>query len=332
MVWVGGSTPHTYTFDGSLLKNSSANATVDGLGYNFIGNPFPSALDWQAASGWGGSATLTNNIYVYNGSTYLVYNKGTQTGTGSRYIAMNQGFFVEATGAGTVTVTNAAATHNAVSFQKDALSISKVSMMLESNGKTDETFVVFIDGATAGYEGEFDAHKLFSFDENYPQIFSTANNNMAINSLPLDYSEAIAMDVRGEDEAEMTISLVEANDFAEVYLEDNYTGIVTDIKQTDYTFTYFSDIEDRFNVFFSVTDIEETNDFISNAYSVNKDIIVSMNDTKSANITVYNVMGQIVKSVKTSSNEVSIPVYETGLYIVTVSTTEGAVSHKVIVK
>lgn len=333
MVQIGGGSPHTYTFSGSLLTSSSANATVGWLGYNFIGNPFPSALDWEAASGWGGTATVGDNIWVYTGSAYSVYNRKTQTGDGSRYVAMNQGFFVEASTAGTVTVNNSAAVHNAVDFEKGAQNdLSKVTLKLEGNNEADETFIVFVDGATTGYESTFDAHKLFSWDVTYPQIFSTANNNMAINGLPLDYTGSVAIDVRGEDDSEMTISLTEANQFAEVYLEDDYTGIVTDLKLADYTFNYDADITDRFNVFFSVTDIEDNDQLSVKVYAYNNNIKVYVDAMQSTDITVTNLLGQTVTRVAANSTETIIPVNETGIYIVTVSNELGVRSEKVFIK
>jgi len=78
-------------------------------GFNMVGNPYPSTIDWCTAySGTGITRTNINpTIYVFNPvtnqfDTYLVTSSsgGIGTGNGSRYIMSGQGFFVQANLAG----------------------------------------------------------------------------------------------------------------------------------------------------------------------------------------------------------------------------------------
>lgn len=330
MIQVGGATAQQYSFNGNLRKSSSVDVTATGDNFNFIGNPFPSAIDWDAVTVPSG---INDAVYVWNNGNWDTYISGTGTpGTFNGDIAMNQGFFVEATGNTTFNLTNDVCTHSDVLFKNTNNSGQIVRLHLNSGDETDESVIRYIDGATVGFDGNFDARKMISFNENYPQIFSTANNNMAINSLPLGYGEPIAMDVTGENGVEMTISLTEANDFAEVYLKDEFTGAITDLKLSDYTFNYNSDIENRFNVFFSITDINENNDIAVNVFSYNHDIMVNLDGQSIANVTVYNLLGQTITSVVASGTQTVIPVNETGYYVVKVSNAEGIVSEKVFIK
>jgi intracellular sulfur oxidation DsrE/DsrF family protein len=196
----------------------------------------------------------------------------------------------------------------------------------------DEAYVGFYDGATIGYD-DFDAHKLFSFNENYPQLYSTANDFMAINSLPIDYIGNVAMDVRGEDASEMTISLTEDEGFDDILLKDEFTGLVTDLKLVSYTFTYNAEINDRFTLLFGVTDINEdpiTNDVRIFAY--NKNIHVVLDAQSNANITVYNLMGQKITSQVANSSVTLVPVTKSGYYVVKVSDGKYVSSQKVYIK
>ncbi len=336
--WIFGTTDETYSFTGDFNTGTiSADLTVSagpGEGYNLVGNPFSSAIDWEAASGWGGTATVSDNIWVYDNDNWKVYNRNTQAGLQTRYIAMNQAFFVEASSAGTLTMTNEVCAHDDVPFRKAEMADQQViKISLEDNGLIDETFIVLKEGATVDYEGTFDAHKLFSFNEEYPQLYSTGNNNMAINSLPYDYRDAVALDVRGANGNTMTISL-EAVDFEELYLRDEFTGTVTDLKTTSYTFTYNSEVSDRFSLFFSPTGVDEDpilNDIRIFAFDKNIQVVLDDNQINT-NITVYNLMGQKITSRFANSSVTTIPVYKSGYYVVKVSDGKYVSSQKVFIK
>ncbi len=61
-----------------------------------------------------------------------------------------------------------------------------IKIRIEGNGYADETVVRLIDGATTGFDGMYDAWKLFSPNTNVPSIYSeiTVGQELAINSLP----------------------------------------------------------------------------------------------------------------------------------------------------
>ncbi|MBM3435605.1 MAG: hypothetical protein FJY07_05225 [Bacteroidetes bacterium] len=73
--------------------------TRNNQGWNAVGNPYPSAIDWDAASGWT-KTNVANATYVENAGLWASYIAGAGTNGGSRYISPGQGFFVECTDAG----------------------------------------------------------------------------------------------------------------------------------------------------------------------------------------------------------------------------------------
>jgi hypothetical protein len=86
--------------------SNSGNSTV--RGYNLVGNPYPSSIDWSTFSNTNSSAAIYGKnvnptIYFFNPTTgnYNTYNATTHisTGAASKIITSGQGFFVQANAA-----------------------------------------------------------------------------------------------------------------------------------------------------------------------------------------------------------------------------------------
>ena len=330
-----GQGPLTHNFVGTYRTGTvgtADNMLHAGNGWNFVGNAFTSAIDWDAASGWT-KTNVNNAIYIYDGSTWLTYVDG--AGTGTQYIAMSQGFFVKASAVGTLQMTNEVCVHNTVAYLKSENSQQQiVELEVNDNGSIDGTVIRFSDNATAGFDGDLDAYKLFTFENGYPQIFTTANGNMSVNSLPFSVlEESVALDVRGTDGNTLSISVTDFGDIEELYLKDELTGDVTNLKTASYSFVYDAEVSDRFTlVFFDITDVEENT--ISDAakvYAYNKNIQVVLDGMDRADISVYNLLGQVVTSSLTTSM-ISIPMEKSGYYLVKVSDGENTITKKVFIK
>jgi len=336
MTWIEtGASDVTYNFTGALNASpvSKSMEYHAGFGYNFVGNPYSSAIDWDASSGWT-KTSVNNAIYVYNNGGWATYIGGTSVNGGSQYIAMNQGFFVQANAAsGELAMTDDVCVHNVIPFRNTKDLGEIIRLQIIDGELVDESVIRFIDGATTEFDGNFDAHKFFSFNEDYPQIYSTANSFMSINSLPVESTDAIGMDVVGVNGNEMTISLTEVGEFDNVYLEDEFTGTITDLKTASYTFNYNSDITNRFNLFFSVTGIDTptSNDDVR-IFAYDKNIQVVLDGLNNSNITVYNLMGQKITSREANSAVTVIPVNKSGYYVVKVSDGKYVSSQKVYIK
>ena len=63
-------------------------------------------------------------------------------------------------------------THNTSTFFKDEVS-DIVRLEVSGNGYTDETVIRFLDDATSGFDGQWDAHKLFGSVAEAPAIYSS---------------------------------------------------------------------------------------------------------------------------------------------------------------
>ena len=339
--WVQTATsPVTFTFEGSLRSGTigSANNMVSSAtnSHNFVGNPFTSAIDWDASTGWT-KTNLYNAIYVYNGSSWATYIGGAGTNGGTQYIAEGQGFFVEVnttSSNGTLEMTTDVCVHNTVGYMKSTENDQQiVRLQVEDEGQTDEMVIRFADDATEGYDGNLDAHKYFSYVEGYPQIYSTANDFMSINSLPFDANRSIPMDVRGKDGDVMTIAATEADGLEFLNLKDNFTGVTTDLKTGDYTFTYNSSVINRFELYFGFLGVDETSDATyANIFAAGHNVNVKLVNATKSNISIYNLLGQEIDFRSTSSTFTSIPVEKTGYYIVKVNDGLHVTTQKVFIK
>jgi len=338
--WIQSSgTPMVYNFEGDLRTGTIQSGVINktNKGYAFLGNPFTSVIDWDAPSGWN-RFHLDTAVYVYDGAAgqFMSYINGVGINGGTQYIAMGQGFFVKVSDGqsfGSIDMTNDVCVHNDTTyFKKSQSEQTIVRLQVEDAGKVDETVIRFAEEATADFDGNLDAAKLFSFNNEYPQLYSTANDFMSINSVPYG-TNAVALDVRGKDGNNMTISATEAEGFEFLNLKDNYTGITTNLKSESYTFTYHSNTTDRFELFFGFTGIDNqtTVDF-AKIYAVDNNVKVVLDNGVNADITVYNLLGQRVAAQKASGTVTTIAVEKTGYYLVKVNDGANVTTQKVFIR
>jgi hypothetical protein len=168
--------PMTFTSSGNILND----------GWNLVGNPFPSAIDWNAASGW----TKTNVgavIYMHDngGGTnqFATWNGVTGTNGGSRYIAMGQSFWVKASGATpSLQVTEAVKTAGTqTTFFRVTPPSNLLRITMRNNNERDETVIHLRDDATGDFDNNADALKMDNSGFNLSTLDDNGNS-LAINS------------------------------------------------------------------------------------------------------------------------------------------------------
>lgn len=330
----------TYLQNGTL--NTGAFGTVDGLtnsgaglGWNFLGNPYTSALDWASAYGDAATANVDATVYVYDGTNtqWATWNTSTGgTNGGSQYIAMGQGFFVHVTtpGTGTFVVDNADRVHNGVAYMKaDVADIVKLQV---SNGQyTDETSVLFRMDATEGFDSQYDAYKLFSQEDGVPQIYTFNEVNCAVNVLP--EVQSVPVYVAGVNGESQTIQVVENDNFAYLFLEDLFTGEVADLTAGAYTYNFIEGMNQRFVLHFAPLSTPEELIEVAQIYSYLNEVRVAVSSTANAEyISVYNMAGQLINTVSAKAGLNIIPMDTPGNYLVKVVGQTGVMTEKVFIK
>ena len=314
---------------------SRSNADLFNSGWNLVGNPYPSSIDWDA-SGWT-KTNLYNAIYVENSGGWATYISGVAANGGSRFIAPGQGFMVRAgtiIGSGSLAMNDYVRTHNATSFLKKSETVSESVIRIEvsGNGYTDEAVVRFTPEATAEFDGEYDAFKLFGYIDESAQIYTLGSVPLTINSIPHGIND-IPLGIHANRSGEYTLAATHIGDLANVTLEDIKTGISTIFPANTYTFTFDSlENEQRFILHFntlSPTRIGETENPFPSVFSSNQSIHINLENQRKGNILVYNISGQLVagRYSAVGMNSISMPC--SGIYIVKVITPDKTMVKKV---
>lgn len=249
-------------------SNSSASA----LGFNLAANPYACTIDLDNYN----TTTTTQGIYasnldqfVYelnpktqNYDTYKAGSKGaTYTGSGSRYIASGQGFFVHALGTGGELIFNETAktlstipAANLFMATKSKTLASNTSannpqmlrlQMAQDTINTDDILVMFDNNAKPGYVVNEDAlYRIGSGKVNLSSI-SDDNQLLSINSLPLHDGVTIPLKVGSNAYSTYTLNLTEAKGIPQIYdiwLKDAFTGDSVNMRTTtSYTFSITTD-------------------------------------------------------------------------------------------
>ncbi len=287
-----------------FLNNGNVTLDVSNLssksfkGFNFLGNPYPSSIDWKNNAGFTRTMLETtgggNNIWIwsYTANNYGVYNSADLTDNGTnnstRYISPNMGFFVKAASAGTFVFNNLARVSNesgswlrikSNQTKSPSLSIKASSVDVDSLG-SDEVKINF--GFDLNQPG---ANKIFSPVKTAPSLYLKYENEDFSTYYLTNTNEnsIIELNFKAGKNGKYTLC---ANEFKEnfdvVLLEDKITNKITNIKVTDnYTFTSkTSDNPARFNIHFSENSIANLALDFANVFATTNGINIDLKGLK----------------------------------------------------
>jgi hypothetical protein len=234
----------------SGLINVPVSFTSSGVlandGWNLAGNPYPSTIDWNAASGW----TRTNidgTIYVRDNAAasgqYATWNGVVGTNGGSRYIPAGQAFWVKAGAASPVVSMNenVKAAGIQTSFFREASPENVLRITLSQGTVRDEAVIHFRPDATAGFDAQADALKLPNAGLNVSTQLP-GKEKLAINSMDLSFcSRSVTIALDNIPKGTYNLSFDHGESFAAtstIMLVDNFTGTSVDVKLIDsYSFS-----------------------------------------------------------------------------------------------
>ena len=326
-----------------VVANLTYNAAPAGDGYNLVGNPYPSAVEWDAT--WTKS-NIDATIYIYDGINYKTWNYNLGTGSLTNgEIPPTQGFWIKANAASpSMTIPNSARVHTSNGFYKSTSSLDDLlTISVSGNGYTDQTRIGILDDATYEFDGEYDAHKLFGIDDS-PQLYThILSQNFAVNILP-DVSEykpvLLNLQVGVEGVYELLAEELIGFSGLPVYLEDLQTGKIVNLKQNPNYKCFVSpdDSPNRFLLHFSDVEapIDPSGIYYSDMiiYPKDKQVIITTEEAISAVVTITNLLGQQVAQGKmTNSNYIEFTIDgKKGCYIVNVMSDNGQQTKKVMIR
>jgi hypothetical protein len=312
-------------------------------GWHLMGNPYPSAIDWDNVVANGQLTNLDNAVYVYDNATqqYKSYVSGFGSLTGGIIPAM-QGFMVKANAASpSLRLENQDRVHSAQTYYKSTQAIENVlTLNVQGNAYSDQTFIRFIDGATTDFNGELDAYKLLGGPAT-PNLYTKAGDiRMSVNSLPMsELSGSVPLGLLTAVPGTYTLSAEGLNSFTHatgITLEDKKTGLLQELNNNPvYTFTVSENDEpDRFVLhFLDVTALPEAK--TNNTFAVTRQsgsiTVITQPGTK-ADITISNIMGQPLMRTRAQGSHTSMDVSSLpdGVYIVSLSNNTFRESKKII--
>ncbi|MDO7846166.1 Ig-like domain-containing protein [Hymenobacter sp. M29] len=244
--------------NGNVPLNFSRNAgtPTDQAGWQLIGNPYPSPLDWSQVQDTERPG-LDRAMYVFASNnpsnpyvgTYGFYNNG--VGNISPVLPLGQGFFVRVTAGQTAASLTFKNTHRVTTYanptyhRNAAETRPLVQLTLRSAAagtNSDEAFVYFENGATAGVDSQFDAVKLPNSTGLNLASFATGQQ-LAINGLPTGNATTVTVPlfIGLPATGTYTLNATQVLNFsagAQPFLRDLQLGTLTDLSvNPTYTFT-----------------------------------------------------------------------------------------------
>lgn len=237
---------HTYTFGGLFNTGDVNNIPLayhsgggteypDAQGYNLLGNPFSSCLDWNQIAG-GLDPSIGQAIYFNKSGQFASWVGGVGTNGGTATIPPMQGFFVKTNETGTtITLPSSARVHNLSQnrYKKGLEIIPLIRLKLEDQANNDDAVVRFDDKATTGVDNAFDAYK---FSKSGLSIWtSSGKEDFSINGLPFpDTSMVIPVSVNSTAAGNLKITgtQIDGLDNYSVTLTDNVNNITIFLKTT----------------------------------------------------------------------------------------------------
>lgn len=307
LIWYNGNFT-TYSFAGSIQNGSFAasipSTTSDK--FNLVPNPYPSAINWDASSGWTKS-NLYNSIWVWNrnSNNYASYINGIGTNGGSNIIAPGQSFFVRSTAASAaLTLSDAVRLHSSQAFLKHNPALNGLRLSISTETGSDEAIVRFDENATNQFDPDWDSDKLFGGID-APQLYSfdDFNRELSINTLR-DASTSRTVNIGFKLDTDKSVRLhinsLNANEqFTTIVLEDKLINNYIHLQdQNYYDFMHHSGNDPaRFRLHFTgITNLNEPPniDHVVHIWIKDKRLYISTSNllNEKANLKICDLMGR----------------------------------------
>ena len=220
--------------------------TIFDYGWNMVGNPYPSEVDWNLVS-----ASLTGPrvyyVYDYETKAYKFRNASTGSGTASRYIAHSQGIQVKVNSSGqNLVYQETHKTNTGAAFERsDDAGTSLVTFRLSKGVIADESVLVFDGNALSDFDDR-DAIDLEGFEEDAinMSLLSPTSVKLAQDARPFDQEISIPVYVKVPSAGDYIFTIVDAQNIPFgtcLYVEDLENGEVIQLNAGQEMTAHFND-------------------------------------------------------------------------------------------
>jgi hypothetical protein len=297
-------------------------------GFNLVSNPYPSPIDWNAATGWT-RTQIDNSVYYFNAGvtdqytgSYSSYVNGISSdGQANNIIPAMQGFFIHVADgsypvAGSLGLSNTARisvmpqTYRRLNGP-EMKSFLRLRAGFAENSISDPTVIYFENSATEKFDTDLDARKLLNTNTDLPSVYSISADakQLSINSLKEPNSSihvplGVLLLKNGQVSFFCTdITALPLNIYC--YLYDSVAGVYKNLKDSSRYECYLAagTYEKRFSVVFSRTailqqrlpaDDSRTGIFQLTGTDRQKRILLNLPPGEKAVIRVINMAGQVL--------------------------------------
>jgi hypothetical protein len=223
-------------------------------GFNLFGNPYPSPIDWDAASGWTKS-NIDDALYYFKAGgadqysgTYSTYINGISSdGLATNIIPSMQGFFVHVTDGvypvtATLALTNSVRvndqTHPFIKSNENSNHILiRFTTAYSDNPISSDPMVIYFDeNATSNFDSDFDALKLMNTDEAVTNFYAILpdGTKLSIDALPeiVDPITTIPLGLFNYHGGAVSFRICDIENLIpgmKIYLHDAATGVNQDL-------------------------------------------------------------------------------------------------------
>ena len=273
-------------------------------GWHLLGNPYPSILDWESIEG---ANNLDKAIYFWNNNIqqFEIYLNDLGTFAADRYIQPMEGFFVH-----TGTHTNVSVEYIEAAIEPDQVFEQESEQMwnmplyrlgVEGEGYKDETLLLFSVFGKDDYQGELDAFKMMSLNDEAPSLatINPEGDFFAINTVPeLQGQRSIPLFSEFPISGSYTFKTKEMINFAneeQIFLEDKYTGLLHSLSDGPVSIDIGDNSKsNRFILHFGLKSQDEITTNLATVFTENNDILVNVIGEGNYQVEVYSALGQRV--------------------------------------
>lgn len=352
-----------FSYSAAILSFTSSPAGINHDGWNLLGNPYPSSIQWEDLTDLPGGWTTTTNIdptvFVTDngaGGVFRSYNRVTNVGDLTNgVIAAGQSFWLKANAASpAITITESAkASATGVFFRRKPSVSPHLIVSLSSGSIKDNSFIVFHEGATRGYDLQYDALKFQpmltemagpGFDV---ALLDDENRRLAMHAVAtLNESDVIPLSVRVTEPGEYQLSFASQGDVSyadNLFLIDHFLNTSTQIELgKQYTVLVESPGTEagRFAIALkdtsSSTDQFERVSLVASPNPVHDNLTVFVNTTEHPDVELLDLLGRSVGRIEMERMEsgfrgsVSVREIQQGIYVVRARTLEGTKAIRIV--